>query len=208
MNKKLIVAAIMICFMIIFVSVSIINKSKYIIKTDYGDTFEIQHGLFGDAYYISDRSSDFGADILLYRGKEDLKSICDTERFRCYEYVNGMEDKYFCKLKSTEEYTIVVVNCAPEYSFFSEDNGRGLLENLLSDSQIMKICLNWLDEVYHDEIMDMAQKLTSGNYEGLDKYGLTEEMINDKESLEEKIGIMEEYLKENSIQPETASSEK
>jgi hypothetical protein len=45
--------------------------------------------------------------------------------------------------------------------------------------------------------MDMAQKLTSGNYEGLDKYGLTEEMINDKESLDEKIGIMEKYLKEN-----------
>ena len=53
--------------------------------------------------------------------------------------------------------------------------------------------MNYMDGVYHDEIMDMAQKLTSGNYEGLDKYGLTEEMINDKESLDEKIGIMEKW---------------
>lgn len=37
----------------------------------------------------------------------------------------------------------------------------------------------------------------SGNYEGLEQYGLTLEMINDKESLDEKIRIMEDYLKNN-----------
>ena len=71
------------------------------------------------------------------------------------------------------------------------------LKVFLADKYIMQVTMNYMDGVYHDEIMDMAQKLTSGNYEGLDKYGLTEEMINDKESLDEKIGIMEEYLKEN-----------
>ena len=76
---------------------------------------------------------------------------------------------------------------------------------LLCDSILMEITLPYLDRVYHDEIMDMAQKLTSGNYEGLDKYGLTEEMINDKESLEEKIGIMEEYLKAYKEQPSTSA---
>ena len=31
---------------------------------------------------------------------------------------------------------------------------------------------------HHNEIIEMAHKLTSGNYEGLDKYGLTEEMMS------------------------------
>ena len=61
----------------------------------------------------------------------------------------------------------------------------------------MEIILPYLDELYHDEMVDIAQKLTSGDYEALDKYGLTEEMINDKESLDKKVKIMEEYLKEN-----------
>ena len=54
-----------------------------------------------------------------------------------------------------------------------------------------------MDDIYHDEIQEMAKKLTSGNYEGLEQYGLTQEMINDKESLNEKIRIMEDYLKNN-----------
>ncbi|SFX43443.1 hypothetical protein SAMN04487832_105172 [Ruminococcus sp. XPD3002] len=66
----------------------------------------------------------------------------------------------------------------------------------MCDSQYIKILLPFLDKLYHDEMVDIAQKLTSGDYEGLDKYGLTEEMINDKESLNEKVKIMEEYLKD------------
>ena len=58
----------------------------------------------------------------------------------------------------------------------------------------MEVTLNYMDDVYHKEMQEMAKKLTSGNYEGLEQYGLTQEMINDKESLDEKIKIMEDYL--------------
>ena len=52
----------------------------------------------------------------------------------------------------------------------------------------------YLDNLYHSEVLKIALKLTSNDYEGLEQYGLTQEMINDKDSLDEKIRIMEDYL--------------
>ena len=36
-----------------------------------------------------------------------------------------------------------------------------------------------MDDIYHDEFVTMAEKMVSGDFEGLDKYGLTEGMIQD-----------------------------
>ncbi|MGB4090914.1 MAG: hypothetical protein WBK46_03080 [Ruminococcus flavefaciens] len=58
----------------------------------------------------------------------------------------------------------------------------------------MSILLPYLDNLYHSEVLKIALKLTSNDYEGLEQYGLTQEMINDKDSLDEKIRIMEDYL--------------
>ena len=63
------------------------------------------------------------------------------------------------------------------------------------------IILN-LDEVYHEDVLKIALKLTSNDYEGLEQYGLTQEMINDKDSLDEKIRIMEDYLNNGGNQNE------
>lgn len=60
-------------------------------------------------------------------------------------------------------------------------------------AEILNIKL--LDSIYHNEFINMAKIMVAGEFEGLDKYGLTEEMINDKESLEEKVAIMEDYLR-------------
>ena len=40
----------------------------------------------------------------------------------------------------------------------------------------------------------MAEKIVSEDFEGLDKYGLTEEMIQDTKSLEEKTKILKNYF--------------
>ena len=63
------------------------------------------------------------------------------------------------------------------------------------------IILN-LDEVYHEDVLKIALKLTSNDYEDLEQYGLTQEMINDKDSLDEKIRIMEDYLNNGGNQNE------
>ena len=68
---------------------------------------------------------------------------------------------------------------------------------LLCDPNLTEIVLPYFDELYHYEIQEIAQKLTSNDYERIEKYGLTQEMINDKESLNEKIQIMEDYLKQH-----------
>ena len=67
------------------------------------------------------------------------------------------------------------------------------------------IILN-LDEVYHEDVLKIALKLTSNDYEGLEQYGLTQEMINDKDSLDEKIRIMEDYLNNGGNQNERTAS--
>ena len=66
--------------------------------------------------------------------------------------------------------------------------------NFLCDSLYMSILLPYLDNLYHSEVLKIALKLTSNDYEDLEQYGLTQEMINDKDSLDEKIKIMEDYL--------------
>ena len=64
----------------------------------------------------------------------------------------------------------------------------------MCDGLYMSILLPYLDNLYHSEVLKIALKLTSNDYEGLEQYGLTQEMINDKDSLDEKIRIMEDYL--------------
>ena len=75
-----------------------------------------------------------------------------------------------------------------------ENDAERVKNIFLCDINLMKICIYDLDYHYHKEMQEMAKKLTSGNYEGLEQYGLTQEMINDKDSLDEKIRIMEDYL--------------
>jgi hypothetical protein len=66
----------------------------------------------------------------------------------------------------------------------------------------MSILLPYLDNLYHSEVLKIALKLTSNDYEDLEQYGLTQEMINDKDSLDEKIRIMEDYLNNGGNQNE------
>ena len=165
------------------------------IKTEFGDVFIVQSDSLCDDAYISCLAHNFD---LAYSGFEsDLSPVCDSEFFRCYKFAYGNGWFYICGLKPDGDYFWIDPYAENTPPFFEEKYSADFLKVFLADKYIMQVTMNYMDGVYHDEIMDMAQKLTSGNYEGLDKYGLTEEMINDKESLDEKIGIMEEYLKEN-----------
>ena len=172
----------------------------YTIKTEYGDVFYAYSDYMNDDAFIGCSEHDFELSMECFESKSDLTPVCDTEYFRCYHFCNSVEDFYICGLKPDGKY--YWIDADKQYSsgrypdLFSDE----LLKVFLADKYIMQVTLNLMDGKHHGEIMDIAQKLTSGNYEGLNKYGLTEKMINDKESLDEKIGIMEEYLKTNQAQ--------
>ena len=173
------------------------SDHEYRVKTEYGDQFWMYTDSWGECAFISCTAHNLDLSISFVGSKKDLIPVCDTELFRCYRFTNAKEDFYICGLKPDGDYFWIDPYAETTPPFFEEKYSADFLKVFLADKYIMQVTMNYMDGVYHDEIMDMAQKLTSGNYEGLDKYGLTEEMINDKESLEEKIGIMEKYLNEN-----------
>jgi len=172
------------------------SDTKYEFKTVYGDTFYGYCDSLGEVASLTCSEHNFDV-ILNYFGSEtDLSPICDTQYFRCYKFSNFKENMFICGLKPDGDYFWIDPYAENTPPFFEEKYSADFLKVFLADKYIMQVTINYMDGVYHNEIMDMAQKLTSGNYEGLDKYGLTEEMINDKESLDEKIRIMEEWYEE------------
>ena len=193
--KKTVITVIILSF--IGMMVYVFSDHEYRVKTEYGDQFWMYSDSWGECAFISCPVRNFDLSISNIDSKKDIIPICDTELFRCYRFTNTKEDFYICGLKPDGNFFPIDPNDKTSPSYFKEKYSDDFLKVFLADKYIMQVTMNYMDGVYHDEIMDMAQKLTSGNYEGLDKYGLTEEMINDKESLDEKIGIMEEYLKEN-----------
>ncbi|MDE5854487.1 MAG: hypothetical protein K2H19_05430, partial [Ruminococcus sp.] len=101
---------------------------------------------------------------------------------------------YILKIKKYDEFFYTGFYLNDSYYYMPEDDASKVKSELLCDSTLMKICLHDLDRFYHDELREMGKKFVNRDFEGLDKYGLTEDMIKDNESLEEKIKVMEHYL--------------
>lgn len=185
----------------------LLHERVYHVRTTFGDSFTICGGGLTEDCCLRDDNSDFIMSLMAYNGKNDIQSIEDSDCLRCYKIQNYKENSYLLKLKRYDKYVVISAS-DKEYTEYEIKGKRGEMvkSELLCDSILMEITLPYLDRVYHDEMTDIAQKLVNRDFEGLDKYGLTEEMINDKESLDEKIRIMEEYLKANMEQTGTSSS--
>ena len=185
--------------LIITISILFCDCSGYTykIKMENGDCFIVDCDSWGESYIIINSEHIFLDAIKYFGSKDDIKLFCDTEYFRCYKLQNKVETLYICGLKPDGDYFWINndENCA-QY-VFEEKYSEDFKKVFLADKYIMEVTLNYMDDVYHKEMQEMAKKLTSGDYEGLEQYGLTQEMINDKESLNEKIKIMEDYLKNN-----------
>lgn len=87
------------------------------------------------------------------------------------------------------------VKYSSEYMF--KDDAEKVKSEFLCDALLMEICIIDLDHLYHDELVEMGEKFVNRDFEDLDKYGLTEEMIQDDKSLRAKIKVMNQYLSEN-----------
>jgi hypothetical protein len=58
----------------------------------------------------------------------------------------------------------------------------------------MKVVLPFFNQYYHDELLDIAQTLNSDNIQSLNQYGLTQEMIDDEETLNQKKQLINSIL--------------
>lgn len=169
------------------------------IKTKYGDKFRVTCDDWGETYWIEDKNSDFHLDLYYFSDKKDLQPVCDNQYFRCYYIDDNIDDYdttklYIFKIKKYDEFFYTGLYLNDDYYYMTEAETAKVKNELLCDSTLMEICLSDLDRLYHDELVEMGEKLVNRDFEGLDKYGLTEDMINDNDSLEEKIKIMEDYL--------------
>ena len=172
------------------IMIHILSNQNYKTKTKYGDVFYLQKG---DSGSIGCLEHNFCLSVKYIGSKNDIKHICDTKYFRCYKLENPYVNIYICGLKPDGDYFWIGLDEeAPP--FFKEKYSEDFKKVFLADKYIMEVTLNYMDNVYHKEMQEIAKKLTSGDYEGLEQYGLTQEMINDKDSLGEKIRIMEDYL--------------
>lgn len=170
------------------------------IKTKYGDKFKVTCDAWGDIYWIEDKNSDFHLDINSFSDKRELQPVCDNQYFRCYYINDSMNDYdttklYIFKIKKYDEFFYTGLYLNDGYYYMTESETAKVKNELLCDSTLMEICLTDLDRLYHDELVEMGEKFVNRDFDGLDKYGLSEDMISDTESLNEKITIMENYLK-------------
>ena len=175
------------------------SANEYKVKTEYGDQFIVFCDSFGDLYTIDDVNSNFSTDLYYFNDKKQIHAICDNQYIRCYRISDGSEDgykdKFIFKIKKYDEFFSVRygdVKYSSEYMF--KDDAIKVKNELLCDSTLMEICLPDLDSLYHDELREMSEKFINKDFKGLDKYGLTEEMIQDTKSLEEKTKILKNYF--------------
>lgn len=196
--KKILIIIIIIISCIVLFFVWLFSEHHYHIKTEYGDSFTITDDIVLDCneYLLSDDNSDFTEFIYLYED-EDLIPICDTAYLRCYHLKNDKEDIYIFKLKPDGDFKWINPQWDEAPNFFKESYGEKVKNIFLADKYIMELFLKYMDDVSHDEMIAMAEKFVARDFEGLDKYGLTDDMIHDEADLNEKIAIMRNYLQEN-----------
>lgn len=202
---KGIIILIVVLIIIIFIFISFIfwlfHNREYHIKTKYQDSFTIIGGGFTNDYIMFDDNSNYIANLALF-SKQDLSAVYDSEYFRCYRFLNKEDDLYIIQIKKYNHF-IPLYNNNKEYTVYSFENNRKAIiikPEFLCDPYLMELVLPYFDELYHDEMITVAENMIEEDYENLYEYGLTKDMINDKESLNEKIRIMKQYLKSYNLQ--------
>ena len=191
---KFLIVVLIITFTVILCFKSC-SADNYKVKTEYGDVFYMSYdsGFKRNFASVTNLEHDFNVSIGYVDSEKDLTPVCDTEYFRCYRFKNELEDFYICGLKPDGNYLWIDIHEeAPR--FFKEKYSEDFKKTFLSDKYIMEITLPYMDDIYHNEFVTMAEKIVSEDFEGLDKYGLTEEMIRDTKSLEEKTKILKNYF--------------
>ena len=171
------------------------HEREYHIKTEYGDSFIICGGGFSGEYCILNEKSEIIAPIHTFNGKSDLQPICDSDLFRAYSFINEEEDIYIMKIKKYDYFFIIDKNDTTYTKHLFESNRGEIIKNeFLSDIDLMTIVLPYFNQYYHNELVDIAQTLNSENIQFLKQYGLSQEMIDDRDTLNQKKQLIISFL--------------
>ena len=190
----IIITPIVLMYLLMFlVGFFLFQTKEYNIKTEYGDSFVIYGGGFIGEYHISEENnkSTILATAEMYYKKSDFQPICDTDSFRAYSFINKHDEIYIMKIKKYDEFFIIDRD--------DEKYNKHIFESiikteLLSDIELMKVVLPYFNQYYHDELLDIAHTLNSDNIQSLNQYGLTQEMIDDEETLNQKKQLINSIL--------------
>lgn len=190
----IIITPIVLMYLLMFlVGFFLFQTKEYNIKTEYGDSFVIYGGGFIGEYHISEENnkSTILATAEMYYKKSDFQPICDTDSFRAYSFINKHDEIYIMKIKKYDKFFIIDRD--------DEKYNKHIFESiikteLLSDIELMKVVLPYFNQYYHDELLDIAQTLNSDNIRSLNQYGLTQEMIDDEETLNQKKQLINSIL--------------
>ena len=190
----IIITPIVLMYLLMFlVGFFLFQTKEYNIKTEYGDSFVIYGGGFIGEYHISEENnkSTILATAEMYYKKSDFQPICDTDSFRAYSFINKHDEIYIMKIKKYDKFFIIDRD--------DEKYNKHIFESiikteLLSDIELMKVVLPYFNQYYHDELLDIAQTLNSDNIQSLNQYGLTQEMIDDEETLNQKKQLINSIL--------------
>ncbi|EWM54123.1 hypothetical protein [Ruminococcus flavefaciens] len=193
-QNKIILLSILSCLIAFITSCSFTHNTK--IKTKFGDEFIVSSDSWTDSYYIKDVNSDFGLSISYFEDENDFKPICDTKLFRCYRLKNSIDDIYICKLKNETSFFWIGADVNEPPSFFKDKYGEQLKSHYLADIYIMEICTEYLYKIYHEEFIEMAEKIKEKDYEYLKKYGLTLKMIENTDEFKQKEELIAKYVDE------------
>lgn len=190
----IIITPIVLMYLLMFlVGFFLFQTKEYNIKTEYGDSFVIYGGGFIGEYHISEENnkSTILATAEMYYKKSDFQPICDTDSFRAYGFINKHDEIYIMKIKKYDKFFIIDRD--------DEKYNKHIFESiikteLLSDIELMKVVLPYFNQYYHDELLNIAQTLNSDNIQSLNQYGLTQEMIDDEETLNQKKQLINSIL--------------
>lgn len=188
---------LIVLFFISIITSCSFSSDKTKIKTELGDEFIVSSDSWTDSYYIKDANSDFCISISSFEDKNDLKTICDTQLFRCYRLKNGIDDIYICKLKGETGFFWIDQNSSEPPSFFKDKYGEQLKKHYLEDIYIIDICTEYLSKIYNNEFNDMLKYIKEKDYEKLKKYGLTSKMFENTDEFKQKEELISKYILES-----------
>ena len=160
---------------------------KETIRTEYGDTFEINCISYLKKWRIIGKGCNYRLEY--FDRDTKIECICDNPEFRCYRCGNLI---IFRKADS-EEYEGIDERL-DKYPTADIDEVETAKSILLIDPVILETYLPFFYENYKEEIIVLLHNVVDEKYDQLNKYGLNEHVISDELKINSIKKLAQTYL--------------
>lgn len=163
------------------------------ITTEYGDKFKIERDGSMGKWFLHD---EYGSVLRLphdFDSVKDMRCLCNISEIRCY--LIDDEPPFIIYLTEESE-GFQRLNLDGDYLYSHEAKVPAAKSILLIDNMVLREYLPYFIDKHTDETYDMLRNLVKGNYDELELYGLTDEIISDKFKLHRMQETAKQYLSE------------